>query len=353
MIKRGTQTISKIYRGAREIAKIYRGRNLVWENGEQPQPVTGDFLTFSSPSRFTLATANSAKNWDGTLEYSQDAQNWYVWNGTTTLLAAASGGTYYLYLRGDGNTVITGSSNYGFSIASNGDEVECSGDIRALLSYATPESATMGTRCFSGLFKNCTSLKSTPFLPSLTLSNFCYTRMFYGCTGITYPPTLPAKVLKTACYSEMFALCTNILQAADVLADEYANTCCANMFDGCISIHHLPRIKLDSATFTNNACFMNMFRGCTSLKEVLGINLQAIDREYLFTGMFDGCISIKLSEVQTGEYQNEYRIPMSGTIVSADEDVFLDMFSGTGGTFTGTPQINTTYYTSNAVIPAT
>ena len=67
--------------------------------------------------------------------------------------------------------------------------------------------------------------------------------------------------------------------------------------------------------------------------------------------MFYICINIKLSTTQTGEYQTAYIIPKSGTGTTAT-DALLNMFSVTGGTFTGTPEINTTYYlsTSNIVV---
>ena len=67
--------------------------------------------------------------------------------------------------------------------------------------------------------------------------------------------------------------------------------------------------------------------------------------------MFSGCTNIKLSTTQTGEYQTAYRIPKSGTGTTAT-DTLQNMFAGTGGTFTGTPNINTTYYlsTSNTVV---
>ena len=62
--------------------------------------------------------------------------------------------------------------------------------------------------------------------------------------------------------------------------------------------------------------------------------------------MFYGCAALKLSSTQTDEYTIKYRIPTSGTGTSAP-DALTDMFTSTGGTFTGTPEINTTYYLSS------
>ena len=61
--------------------------------------------------------------------------------------------------------------------------------------------------------------------------------------------------------------------------------------------------------------------------------------------MFDSCTSLKLSTTQTGEYTQEYRIPSSGT-GTTESGSLTGMFTSTGGTFTGNPSINTTYYLS-------
>ena len=63
------------------------------------------------------------------------------------------------------------------------------------------------------------------------------------------------------------------------------------------------------------------------------------------------CTNIKLSTTKTGEYQTAYRIPKSGTGTAATI-ALSNMFVNTGGTFTGTPEINTTYYlsTSNTIV---
>ena len=70
--------------------------------------------------------------------------------------------------------------------------------------------------------------------------------------------------------------------------------------------------------------------------------------------MFYSCTRLNLSATQTDEYTQEYRIPSSGTGTTAS--YALDsMFTSTGGTFTGTPEINTTYYlsTDNMIVRET
>ena len=67
--------------------------------------------------------------------------------------------------------------------------------------------------------------------------------------------------------------------------------------------------------------------------------------------MFKGCTKIKLSTTSTSPYTKTYRIPYSGTgVMFTSGSSSTNMFANTGGTFTGTPSINTTYYTSNTVI---
>ena len=62
--------------------------------------------------------------------------------------------------------------------------------------------------------------------------------------------------------------------------------------------------------------------------------------------MFYRCTSLKLSSRKTGEYTVAYRIPTAGTGTTATK-ALSSMFTGTGGTFTGIPAINTTYYLSS------
>ena len=88
-----------------------------------------------------------------------------------------------------------------------------------------------------------------------------------------------------------------------------------------------------------------MFYGCTALTKAPALPATTLAYS-CYSGMFYGCTKIKLSSTQTGEYTTAYRIPITGTGTTAT--MALDrMFYRTGGTFTGTPEINTTYYLSN------
>ena len=230
------------------------------------KPAGKSYLTFSSISSFTLAVKNRIKSWNGTLEYFTSDKTWATWDGTTTLPAVGDDGEYFLYLRGTGNTIITGN-NASYQWVLTGTDIKCIGNIENLLNYATVESGanpTMANYCYAYMFQGCTALTQAPSLPATTLSNSCYFNMFQGCTALTQAPSLPATTLANSCYE----------------------------------------------------------------------------------AMFHGCASLKLSSTKTDEYTQEYRIPSSGNDTSAT-NALTDMFTSTGGTFTGTPSINTTYYLSS------
>ena len=266
--------------------------DVIRERLQAAPPATSAYLTFSSPNSFTLKVNDATKHWDGTLEYSTNTSTWSTWDGTTTLSSATSGSDNVLYLRGTGNTVITGDdSNYRWVLT--GSNIKCIGNIENLLDYATVESGahpTMASNCYARMFRGCTSLAQAPALPATTLKSKCYSYMFQGCTSLTQAPALPATTLAINCYYSMFQGCTSLTQAPS-----------------------LP------ATTLKSTCYAYMFQGCTSLK---------------------------LSTTQTGEYTVAYRIPSSGTGTTAT-NALTDMLTDTGGTFTGTPEINTTYYLSN------
>lgn len=130
---------------------------------------------------------------------------------------------------------------------------------------------------------------STDTLPS----DHCFRTLFYNCTPLAVAPSLPATTITQYCY--------------------------LNMFMDCTTLEVIPELP---ATTLTTRCYTNMFRWCSK---------------------------IKLSTTQTWEYQNVYRMPASWTWTTAT-NAFNDMFYGTWWTFTWTPTINTTYYTSNTVI---
>ena len=307
-------------------------------------PQTTPYLTFSSPNSFTLKVNDAIKHWDGTLEYSTDASTWSTWDGTTTLSSATSGSKNVLYLRGTGNTVITGDST-DYKWVLTGTDISCIGNIEHLLDYVTVEAGnhpTMASYCYAYMFYGCTSLTQAPDLPATTLTDYCYNGMFRGCTSLTQAPTFPATTLASNCYTNMFQGCTNLTQAPALPATTLATNCYGYMFQGCTSLTHVPALP---ATTLAPSCYRYMFQGCTSLTQVPALSATTL-AAYCYYCMFHKCTSLKLSTTQTGEYTVAYRIPITGTGTNA-ESALSNMFAGTGGTFKGSLKINTTYYLSN------
>ncbi len=242
------------------------------------------YITFSSPSAFTLAVANATKNWDGTLEYSTDLLVWTEWDGTTALTSSASG---KLYLRGSSNTKISGSvynTSCGWILtpSAEGNGISCSGDIMTLLDYQDPPEEITASYAFANLFRDCASLTSAPELSAATLASYCYSKMFLRCTSLTSTPELPATILASYCYKEMFFGCT-----------------------GLTSVPLLP------ATILKSNCYESMFSSCRN---------------------------IKLYEDGTGE---PWSIPTGATTAS---NWNKNMFNYTGGSFNGGPSVGTPYY---------
>lgn len=128
-----------------------------------------------------------------------------------------------------------------------------------------------------------------------TLSSWCFTYLFYNCTALTSSPTLPATTLANCCYYIMFAECSNL----------------------------------------------------TTLPSLPALSLPA----YCCYYMFKNCSKIKLSSTQIWEYQTAYRIPTTWTW-TLWEDSLNYMFYGTWWrrSWTWTPTINRTYYTSNTLV---
>ena len=364
------------------------------------KPAGKSYLTFSSPNSFTLAAETATKYWAGTLEYFASDRTWTTWDGTTPLSSIDKDGEYVLYLRGTGNTALsyhneTEDIYTGWVI--NGTDVRCNGNIETLLDYATVETGqhpAMANFCFSSLFSGCAALTQAPSLPATTLAVGCYSGMFYGCTGLTQAPALPATTLVAGCYDEMFVGCISLTQAPALPATTLANHCYMLMFQGCTSLAKAPVLPattlvvscyggmfydctsltqapaLPATTLANqcyygmfigctgltqapalpattlaNQCYYDMFQGCTALTQIPALPATTLAEECYAT-MFYGCTSLKLYPVKGGEYTIAYRIPSSGTGTTAT-NALAEMFTNTGGMFTGTPAINTTYYLSS------
>ena len=346
-----------LYQGDKALSQSYKHANKHASGGSDPitpesigaapapfKPAGKSYLTFSSPNSFTLAVGDATKHWNGTLEYFASDRTWTVWDGTITLSSVNNDGEHVLYLRGIGNTVITGNnSNYKWVLT--GSDIACISNIEYLLDYATVEAGQhpgMADHCYYYMFQGCTSLVQAPALPATTLATDCYASMFSGCTRLTQAPALPATTLEFYCYYYMFRGCTSLTQAPALPATTLVNFCYAGMFVNCTALTQAPELP---ATTLTAYCYQDMFNGCTRLTQAPALPATTLTPG-CYQSMFRNCTSLKLSSTQTEEYTQEYRIPSSGTGTTAT-DVLRDMFTDTGGIFTGTPEINTTYYLSS------
>ena len=364
------------------------------------KPAGKSYLTFSSPNSFTLAAETATKYWAGTLEYFASDRTWTTWDGTTPLSSVDKDGEYVLYLRGTGNTALsyhneTEDTYAGWAI--NGTDVRCNGNIETLLDYATVETGqhpamanycfcslfdgcaaltqapdlpatTLAVGCYVGMFSYCISLTQAPALPATTLVAGCYDEMFFGCTSLTQAPALPATTLAESCYFLMFQNCTGLVKAPVLPATTLAVGCYGGMFYGCTSLTQIPALPATTladqcyygmflgctaltqapalpATTLANQCYFSMFQGCTALTQAPALPATTL-AEQCYATMFYGCTSLKLCPAKAAEYTIAYRIPSSGTGTTAT-NALAEMFTNTGGIFTGTPDINTTYYLSS------
>ena len=274
-------------------------------NSTTQETKTDAVFTLMAPGQFSIKIRNNKKNWDGVLKYSTDKVVWHEWDGTTTITSEDKA-ISSLHFRGIGNTHMTDKDDNqsGFEIVSapvDGYFVMPNGKLDALLDYRTVTNGNTPTRAdfaFRYLFA------WDHFRPVY--------RTFELSTNLT-----------TSCYSGLFYR-SHIIQAPILPATTLANGCSSEMFNGCVDLESLPLLP---AKVLKPSCYLWMFEGCTK---------------------------IKLSATQTGEYQNAYRIPSSGTGTDASAALTW-MFQGTGGTIGhnpdyGTLNINQTYYTSNSII---
>lgn len=121
--------------------------------------------------------------------------------------------------------------------------------------------------------------------------------------------------------------------------------CFTQLFSNCTWLKTAPRLP---ATTLTTYCYLNMFYNCTYLENIPELPATTLPN-YCYQQMFNLCSKIKLSASQTWEYQTPYRIPTKWTWTVGSNSLY-NMFSWTGWTFTWTPTINTTYYTSNTLV---
>ena len=239
-----------------------------------------DYLTFTAEEANSSVTLNF--RYGSNFQYKINNSGWQSYTKGTQITLENVGD----YVRFSGKDTEFNDYNH----VSLTGKVACSGSVMSLR-LDGGRNQGLSDYCFQYMFYGCTSLTQAPELPETTLAKYCYGAMFGGCTSLTKAPVLPAKNLAASCYRYMFRACENLTELPALPATTLADYCYGYMFYGC------PKICISDQA-----------------------------------GTFDGIT-----------YSAEYRIPSTGTGTSA-EDALDDMFYRTGGKFTGTPNINTTYY---------
>lgn len=204
---------------------------------------------------------------------------------------------------------------------------------------------TLYSWCYANMFENCSNLTTVSAISATTLSDYCCQAMFKNCTSLTTAPTLSATTMVSWCYQEMFKWCTSLVTAPNLPATTLDDGCYNSMFQGCTSLTTPSRLP---ATTAASWGYAYMYKWCTSLNKIPALPATTFG-SYSYYQMFNWCSNIRMSETQDWTYTNAYRIPTTWTWWETWYSL-NDMFWGTWWTFDGTPEINTTYYTSNAIV---
>ena len=184
---------------------------------------------------------------------------------------------------------------------------------------------TLAMYCYQYMFKDCTSLTTSPKLPASTLDRNCYNSMFYGCSKLTKAPELPATKLAYSCYTYMFYGCSKLTKAPELPATKLADNCYDNMFYGCTSLTIAP--ELPATTLADN-CYNSMFYGTDVLPDCSNIDFTSntvVMKRGGLKGLFAG------TKVTDNDLYNILPInPTTGKYwlpaTNLDSDCYYDMF---------------------------
>ena len=220
------------------------------------------------------------------------------------------------------------------------------------LTIAPPSlpASTVSDYAYYYMFYGDSALTTAPEIRGTNFKSNSCAYMFYGCTSLSTTPKSFTRVssnttIGTYCFSYMFYNCTSLTDISSVRTDCSSTSSTYSfqyMFAGCSSITTLPII---SSSAVGNYCYRRMFYNCKALTTLPSLKATQM-ANYCYREMFYGCSRIKISSTldTANHYIIPYRIPPSGTADSSHTSPTYAMFTSTGGTFTGTPSLNTTYY---------
>jgi len=148
--------------------------------------------------------------------------------------------------------------------------------------------------CYGKMYKGCTHLYNleSNMLPATTLSKACYYQMFMGCTSLTQKLNLPAGktegALAESCYKSMFQGCTNLSNVPDLPATSLAQSCYESMFEGCVYLYNAPALPAETLA---QSCYERMFHGCTFLAASPVLSAPTLV-SYCYSEMFEDCTNL-------------------------------------------------------------
>ncbi len=276
-----------------------------------PPEVPNDSIIFYSRAPFSLYPANQQLNWDGTIWYSTDQSTWTIWNGTS-ITAAALKKWYVLYLRGQGNHVLTGAytaenetvlSPYRWILQNDGELITCKGNLQNLINNANEPMQIGG---LSYLFSFNTNLDCDIVLPNQMIDRL-YTGMFMNCAALLHAPALTHTTVSSHAYESMFRNCVNLRTPPTILALSVEDSACASMFAGCTQLMTTP--DFSTITTLNYASFEYAFSNCYNLATIIAFPSITEAPPYCYRNMFQNCYSLMeapnltATTVNDGSYQ--------------------------------------------------
>ena len=166
----GTIQVANIFVGTLNAIEAYFGNEKVWGKSE---PATPNWLCFTAEeANSTVAMKTEGSAPAVSLEYSTDGNTWSPFVvGSTTVTLANVDDKMYVRATSTGNTGMgSSSSNYNKFVMTG--KIAASGNVDTLLDQNG--NSTLTNYCYHGLFSDCSSLTTSPELPSTTLANNCY-----------------------------------------------------------------------------------------------------------------------------------------------------------------------------------
>lgn len=230
-IKKGTDSIVKVYRGATEITKIYKGTELIYSASPTPQPTLSNKIyghTRSASSTITLKVNGTSYN------VTSDANKYFELDCSGITITSLNQCAYSQGQLGDITFDIDTSNCTDFSYM-------C-GSAYATKFDLSKVDMTKATN-FAAMFYNCQS--ATTIIPPANGFTHAYNLnsmqfQFYNCKLIT---SLDMSALGSINYvysmNGMFQACSN-LESIDFsgVEDMDPNTA-TNMFSGCTSLNSI------------------------------------------------------------------------------------------------------------------